>query len=58
MFFPICGDERETIWIQPTVTFPIGSPVNVLHDYKKILNLLPAAEMLVEFCQNVPILTI
>ena len=22
-------------WVQPTVTFPIGDHVNVLHDYKK-----------------------
>ena len=24
-----------TCWVQPTVTFPIGDHVNVLHDYKK-----------------------
>ena len=23
------------IWVQDTVTFPIGGHVNVLHDYKK-----------------------
>ena len=46
---------------QPTVTFPIGDHVNVLHDYKKTgpssIKLLTCRyhhliDMLVEFCQN------
>ena len=50
------------IWVQPTVTIPIGDHVNVLHDYKKtgpskILKLLSChchhlIDMLVGFCQN------
>ena len=48
--------------VQPTVTFPIGNHVNVLHDYKKtgpskILKLLTCRnhhliDMLIEFSQN------
>ena len=54
--------------VQPTVTFPIGDHVNVLHDYKKtgpskILKLLSCRchhliDMLVEFCQNHIFLTL
>ena len=54
--------------VQPTVTFPIGDHVNVLHDYKKmgpstILKLLSCRcqhiiNMLVEFCQNHIFLTL
>ena len=48
--------------VQPTVTFPIGDHVNVLHDYKKtgplkILKLLTCRchhliDMLIEFSQS------
>ena len=54
--------------VQPTVTFPIGDHVNVLHDYKKtgpskILKLLSCRchhliDMLVEYCQNLVFLTL
>ena len=50
------------IWVQPTVTFPTGDHVNVLHDYRKtgpskILKLFISrchhlVDMLVEFCRN------
>ena len=53
---------------QPTVTFPIGDHVNVLHDYKntgpsKIMKLLTCSghhlvDMLVEFYQNYLFLTL
>ena len=56
------------IWVQPTVTFPIGDHVNVLHDYKKtrpskILKLLTCRchhliDMLVEFSKNHIFLTL
>ena len=56
------------IWVQPTVTFPIGDHVNVFYDYKKtgpstILK-LPSCrchhliDMLVEFCKNHMFLTL
>ena len=54
--------------VQPTVTFPIGNHVNVLHDYKKtrpskIMKLLTCRwhhliDMLVEFSQNHIFLTL
>ena len=55
-------------WDQPTVTFPIGDHINILHDYKitgpiQILNFFSCRchhlnDMLVEFCQNQIFLTL
>ena len=33
---PQIHDDRLSSRVQPTVTFPIGDHVNVLHDYKKM----------------------
>ena len=59
-----CGVWRCRV--QPTVTFPIGDHVNVLHDYtgpSKILKLLSCRchhliDMQVEFCQKHIFLTL
>ena len=65
----VCPAKRTCcIWVQPTVTFPFGDHVNVLHDYKKtgpstILKLLTCRcrhliDILVEFSQNNIFLTL
>ena len=60
--------SESRIRVQPSVTFPIGDHVNILHDYKKmrpskILKLLTCCchhliDMLVKFSQNLIFLTL
>ena len=61
-YCPLLAPAAARQRVQPTVTFPIGDHVDVLHDYKKtgpskILKLLSSrrrhlVDMLVKFCKN------
>ena len=62
-----CTTSGQCFMVQPTVTFPIGDHVNVLHDYKKtgpsnILKLFTCLsyhlfDMLLEFSRSLILLT-